>query len=763
MGTLRHTGETRQKKMSLLSPFSPRFVAAFVLGVAVVSLVSAGRDVSVRLESLRRVEWDRAAREAARVSPDLVKLIAAGDTRAQREMLDLSIAQSGAIGAMVIDVKDDSATSTSGLPASLIDRGRETARMAEGRPHTEYLEAGALDVQLTTHPISRAGVVVGTLVIARDASAIASAWWTFWRGALVDVIVQVLVIVALTLLLVRWSLAAPMARMARWMRDLRVDGPNQEPVPVAAGVFQPVAHEVVQLVSSLQVARASAREEARLRDAAESRWTAERLRVHVRSKLGGRALFVISNREPYIHMRENGSIKTLQPASGLVTALEPILLACDGTWIAHGSGDADRATVDASDRLRVPQDQPEYTLRRVWLTQEEEDGYYYGFSNEGLWPLCHIAHTRPVFRAADWAHYQAANQKFAKAALEELQGTESPIVLVQDYHFALLPSLIKAERPDAQIAVFWHIPWPNPEAFGICPWQGELLDGLLGADLVGFHTQAHCNNFLETVDRALESQIDWEDFTVRRQSHVTRVRPFPISVDCPDESFPGTEDVSQPVRRAALLSELGVKSSYLGVGVDRVDYTKGIIERFHGIERFFETRPDYIGHFTFAQIAAPSRSRIQRYHDLELAIGAEASRINRRFETASWRPIVLLRQHHDHEAITRFYRAADLCFVTSLHDGMNLVAKEFVAARDDADGVLILSRFAGASGELRDALIVNPYDTDELASALHRALVMPEAEREVRMRRMRRTVREHNVYRWAGTLTSTLASIGPHA
>ena len=750
-------------KLSLLSPFSPRFVAAFVLGVTVVSLISASRDVSTRLDGLRQVERDRAGREAARVSTDLGAFIAAGDTKGQRDLLERSIVQSGAIGAVAIDVKDERTTPTSGLPAALIERSREVARAAAGKPQTEYLQAGALDVQLTTHPISRAGVPMGTLVLVRDTSPIAGAWWTNWRSAIFGLIVQVLAIVALTLLLLRWALAAPMARMARWMRDLRVGSATQQPVPLAAGIFQPLAREMVQLASSLQVARASAREEARLRDAAESRWTPDRLRVHVRSKLGQRPLFVISNREPYIHMRQNGSIKTLQPASGLVTALEPILLACDGTWIAHGSGDADRATVDADNRLRVPQDQPEYTLRRVWLTQADEDGYYYGFSNEGLWPLCHIAHTRPVFRAGDWASYQRVNEKFAQATLEELRGTESPIVLVQDYHFALLSALIKAERPDAQIAVFWHIPWPNPEAFGICPWQAELLDGLLGADLVGFHTQAHCNNFLETVDRALESQIDWENFTVRRHKHLTRVRPFPISVDVPEESAAAPDGPTQPERRVALLAELGVSSSYLGVGVDRVDYTKGIVERFHGIERFLETRPDYVGHFTFAQIAAPSRSRIQRYHDLEVQITNEANRINRRFETSSWRPIVLLTRHHDHQEILRYYRAADLCLVTSLHDGMNLVAKEFVASREDDDGVLILSRFAGASGELKDALIVNPYDTDELAESLYRALTMPEAERAARMARMRRTIREHNVYRWAGTLTSTLASIGPQA
>ncbi len=746
--------------MSFLSPLSPRLVVALTLGVTVVSLITARRDVSNRVDALRTAEIDRANQEAARLVPLLAPLIEVGETAGLSEVLARSVDRTGAIGAIAIDGADDRAVATPGLPPSVVERSRAVVRAAEGQPRIEYLTSGALDVQLTTHLVTRDGGVLGTLVLIRDASAIVHARWTFWEDALVGVLLQVLAIATLTVLLVRWSLVTPIGHLARWMQELRA-GATDQGTPPAIHLFKPLAQEVVGLVSSLQVARASAREEARLRDEGESRWTAERLRAHVHKALAGRALFVISNREPYIHTNVNGTIETSVPASGLVTALEPILRACDGTWIAHGSGDADRDMVDQADRLRVPPGEPEYTLRRVWLTPEEEQGYYYGFSNEGLWPLCHIAHTRPVFRAADWASYQLANQKFAHGALEELRGTRSPIVLVQDYHFALLPRFIKTERPDAQVAVFWHIPWPNPEAFGICPWQKDLLDGLLGADLVGFHTQAHCNNFLETVDRALESQIDWEHFTVRRNGHVTHVRPFPISVECPEPEASSQSAPSQPVQRAALAESLGVTVTYLGVGVDRIDYTKGIIERFQGIERFLETWPEYVGHFTFVQIAAPSRSRIPRYHDLEAAVEAEARRINHRFETATWRPIVLRRRHHGHDEITRFYRAADLCLVTSLHDGMNLVAKEFVAAREDGDGVLILSRFAGASGELRDALIVNPYDTDELASALHRALTMPEIEREDRMGRMRRSVREHNIFRWAGMLTATLASIGP--
>ena len=396
---------------------------------------------------------------------------------------------------------------------------------------------------------------------------------------------------------------------------------------------------------------------------------------------------------------------------------------------------------DEHDRVRVPPDHPRYTLRRVWLTNEEEAGYYQGLANEGLWPLCHIAHTRPTFRPEDWRQYQAVNQKFADAVIEEMQTAEQPVVLVQDYHFALLPRLLKERRPDARVAIFWHIPWPNPEAFGICPWQHELLDGLLGADLIGFHTQFHCNNFLETVERFLEARVEWERFTVSRHGHTTEVLPFPISVAgtdaVPDHNETGDAEEPSEVR-ADLRRKLGVDVLFLGIGVDRVDYTKGLIERFRGIERFLERHDAFLEQFTFVQIAAPSRTAIGRYADFLRSVEAEADRINRRFQQHSWKPIVLLVRHHSHEEIARYYQAADFCLITPLHDGMNLVAKEFVAARTDEDGVLILSTFAGASRELSDALIVNPYNIDALADSIHLAIEMSPRERALRMRRMRR-------------------------
>ena len=637
-------------------------------------------------------------------------------------------------------------------PATLVESAEEGS-------HSEFVTLGGVPMYVTAVPLQAGSVKLGTLSLFHDAAYIDQRTADAWRRDVVSVSLQVLLIGSVTLLTMRWAIGKPLVRMTQWLREVRTGtGPATPDLP-ADSEFGPFTLEVSRLASSFTAARAAAEEEARLRDSADSHWTTDRLRVFVQGRLGGSRLVAVSNREPYEHFRRPAGIECSVPASGLVTALEPILRACDGTWIAQATGDADRETADKLGRLRVPPDHPQYTLQRVWLTPEEAQGFYLGFANEGLWPLCHIAHTRPTFRVEDWEHYQAVNRKFAVAVLEEIRNEEHPVIVVQDYHFALLPRLIKRARPDARVAIFWHIPWPNPEAFGICPWQRELLDGLLGADLVGFHIQAHCNNFLETVDRVLESRIERERSAVSRNDHLTAVRRFPISVamdpdqgGCPAPDFPYLE-------RASLLARHGVRAAFMGVGVDRVDYTKGIPERFRGLERFFETYPSYRGEFTFVQIGAPSRSEIRRYHDLMLEVEQEADRINRRFQTSDWRPIVLLNRHHSREEILPYYRNADLCMVTSLHDGMNLVAKEYVAARSDDQGVLILSRFTGACHELVDALIVNPYDTEEVAGTIHRALEMSPEERHLRMRRMRAVVRDHNIYRWAGNLIADLCEI----
>jgi trehalose 6-phosphate synthase len=573
-----------------------------------------------------------------------------------------------------------------------------------------------------------------------------------WARAALHLLPPAVVVIAAGLLFGRRLVLRKTRVMAAWIKALTGDEPVAAPEEMF-GLFSPLVDEVERLARGLSTARASAEEEASLRHHAEAIWTPDRLKQFVRDKLHGRPVFVVANREPYSHERVGKELKVTTPASGLVTGVEPVLLACGGTWVAHGSGSADRETVDDRDRIQVPPSQPKYWLRRVWLSAEEQRGYYDGFANSGLWPLCHITHTRPEFKEQDWLQYRAVNRKFADALLEELEGTEEPCVLIQDYHFALLPRMIKEARPDARVAIFWHIPWPNFEAFRICPWQQEILDGMLGADLVGFHVQYHCNNFLETVDRALESRIDRDRFVVHRFGHETLVKPFPISIALPEPDLQPAPD------KAALLRSLGLRARFLGVGVDRIDYTKGLLERFLAIERFLEKYPQYQGQFTFVEFGAPSRTSIEAYGNLLDKVTSEADRINERFQAPGYKAIALLAKHHGHDAIRPFYRGADLCLVTSLHDGMNLVAKEFVAARDDDSGVLILSRFTGAAQELHDALVVNPYDIEQMAEAIRTALKMGEGERRRRMSAMRKRLREQNVYGWAAKLIDDLAAV----
>jgi trehalose 6-phosphate synthase len=664
-------------------------------------------------------------------------------------------------GVIIYDGNALPLAATSGLRGSMtIPPDALKLAMSRMSGYGDYRTLGRESMHFFVLPLSRADEVIGALAIFHDATYIEAQSGQIWRDTLLRILLQVLLIVLITILVVRWSFEGPIVKAATWMRELRLSGEQPTLSLFDKDLFRPLTQEVTRIVKNLEAARAAAEEEARLREASASLWTPERLRVHVQNKLQGRPLFVVSNREPYMHVHRGKTTEVLVPASGLVTALEPVLLACDGTWIAHGGGDADRETADRHARLRVPPEDARFTLRRVWLSKEEEEGYYYGFANEGLWPLCHIAHTRPIFRSGDWQHYQEVNKRFAQAVMEEMDDIENPVLLIQDYHFATLPRLVKEKRPDARVAIFWHIPWSNPQAFGICPWQREILNGLLGADLIGFHIQAHCNYFLETVDQTLEARVDWERFAVNRHNHTTQVRPLPISVSVPELSEEAqTKPGSVYFERASLFKEIGVQATFMGVGVDRVDYTKGILERFQGIERFMEKYPSYQGQFTFVQIGAPSRTHIKRYHDLFAEVGAEADRINWRFQTGEWKPIVFLSRHHGHKEIEPYYKAADLCMVTALHDGMNLVSKEFVAARDDGEGVLILSRFTGASRELRDALTVNPYDTEQLAEAIRFALEMDPEERRARMQRMRRVLKDYNVYRWAGSLITELSEI----
>ncbi|MGH8661931.1 MAG: trehalose-6-phosphate synthase [Burkholderiales bacterium] len=604
----------------------------------------------------------------------------------------------------------------------------------------ELLQRPDGPLHVAINPVTLEGETLGELVIVHDMSFVQrrsadTKKYVFYLFATIAAVVALITVVIAE---VSWR---------GWVAGIKAlisgEGPLLSPGEVRAPELRPIAKDLQALVRELEIERRS-------RDESQVTWAPDALRRILREDLKGDEVLIVSNREPYVHVRKQNVIEIQRPASGLVTALEPVMRACSGTWIAHGSGSADREAVDGADHVMVPPERPAYRIRRVWLTQEEEQGYYYGFANEGLWPLCHIAHVRPVFRAPDWEHYRTVNRRFADVVVDEAH-TEDPIVLVQDYHFALLPRLVRERLPRATIITFWHIPWPNPEAFGILPWREMILEGLLGSSILGFHTQFHCNNFLDTVDRYLEARVNRETFTITHSGEPTEVQRYPISIEWPPEALRSQPPVEEC--RSRIRTHLGVPPELrLGLGVDRLDYTKGILERFMAIERLLETEPHWIGKFSFVQIAAPSRSSIDEYRSLEGKVQALATQINRRFGHAGYQPIILIIEHHDAKDVYAYYRAADLCYVSSLHDGMNLVAKEFVAAREDDRGVLVLSQFTGAARELTEALIVNPYDIEQSAAALNLALTMPPDEQRARMRSMRNLVQEFNVFRWAGRM-----------
>lgn len=595
---------------------------------------------------------------------------------------------------------------------------------------------------------------IGQLVILNDLSFIASRSWEgrLYLWALLAILG--LGTAAVTVLTARITLRG-------WVRSLRgvLDGPLplRDIAPTDDPQIAQVVSEVRQLLRDLDISRRTVGS-IRTDEASQTQWSADTLRRILEGELSGSEIMVVSNREPYSHVRaEDGRIVVQRPASGLVTAFEAVMRACGGTWIAHGSGSADHETVGPDDSISVPPNAPSYRLRRVWLSDEEMLGYYYGFANEGLWPLCHITFSRPVFRQSDWDRYVAVNRKFAEIVVAEANRPD-PVILVQDYHFALLPRMIRERLPNATIVAFWHIPWPNPEVFGVCPWREAIVDGLLGSSVVGFHTQLHCNNFIDSADRFIECHIDREDATISVGNHSAQIRPYPISIAWPPPPLEHQPPVSECRANVFALYKLAT-DTVLAVGVERLDFTKGIPERLRAVEIFLETYPEWVGRFVLLQVAAPSRSVLPLYQEVEKDIFGITERINKRFGREGYKPVVLTIRHHEPEEVYELYRAADLCIVSSLHDGMNLVAKEFVSARDDERGVLVLSTFAGASRELMEALIVNPFDARATADTINRALRMQPEQQAERMHLMRALVRENNVFYWAGRMLLDAARI----
>ncbi len=732
--------------------------------ITIVALVAFSFSVwQARQEELRlKNELERRASIIAdSLKMSVEPLLLTEDTKYLQRIVDKFSNREKLVGIAVHDIQEnlilastDLKPKLDGNPKILAPNIQEVERM--NTEQGDFINFGKEQLHAYSVPLLSNEKISHVLTLFHDSAYIQERvrrMWinSFWRAG-----IQAFLIALMTAFLVYLNIMTPIRRTTEWIKKVRKGEAPEKFDLKGQQLLGPLANEITKMAKSLEMARLATEEEARLRHTTDSRWTPERLKEFVREKLQGKPLFVVSNREPYMHMHKAKEIECIVPASGLVTAIEPVLKACGGTWIAQGSGSADRETVDKDDKLKVPPEEPQYVLKRIWVDKELEKGFYSGFSNEGLWPLCHIAHTRPIFREKDWEAYVTVNKKFATAVLKELEGISEPNVLIQDYHFALISEMIKTKRPDARVAIFWHIPWPNPESFGICPWQREILQGMLGADVIGFHTQFHCNNFIESVDRFLESRIDYEHFTVNREGHTAWIKPFPISID-----FHSSNGDSSEIKetKESFFKKHNIQADYIGVGVDRLDYTKGIVERFRAVEHFLEKNPKYVGKFTFVELGAPSRTMIPKYKEFIDEVVQLSEKINERFRTKNWQPILLLMKHHSHAEISPFYKFADVCLVTSLHDGMNLVAKEFVSAKDNERGVLVLSQFTGASRELNDALIINPYDIGQTAEAIKLALEMPLSEQKERMQRMRQTLRDHNIYRWASELVRELAQV----
>ena len=732
-------------------------ILSIIVGVGIVALGFTAFQISTEKEKLNDELKVNTIRLAEEFYISHLKQLDTAES-AQLELTDSIISQYNFLGIAIYYNADSIQTfnllTNKFLPYTIdyiaqsisADSSMTETIKVEGRTISEYIRV-----------VQRRELPAIAIVFYSDAEYIQNIIKSIWLRNFFRWFLQALVISVVTLLIIRWGILNPLNKVIEWIKVARSGNVDQLKTRPPGSFLEPLYKEISGIAQAMQEAKAVAQEEAKVRTSAESIWTPERLNEEMKQLLQDKKLIVVSNREPYMHIRAGKEIRCIMPASGMVTALEPILKACGGLWIASGSGDADRETVDENDKVLVPPYEGKYTLRRVWLTKEQEHHFYYGFSNEGLWPLCHIAHTRPTFRMEDWEYYKEVNALYAKAVLEEIKDEEEPFILVQDYHFALLPLYIKQERPDAKVAIFWHIPWPNPESFGICPWQKELLSGMLGADLIGFHTQYHCNNFLETVNDALESRVLWESFSVKIGNHFTLVKPFPISIAFTLKDYDNSN--GSRLSPSEILKQQGINAEYMAVGVERIDYTKGLIEKFLAIERFLEKYPQYLGKFTLVQIGAVSRALLKTYSDTVNSVETEINRINWKFKTKNWQPILFLKKHHSHEEISPFYKSANLCMVTSLHDGMNLVAKEFIAARNYNDGVLILSRFAGASQELHGALIINPYDIEQSADAIKIALEMSIEQQTLKMKQLRRTIMNHNVYSWASNILRSMASI----
>lgn len=482
----------------------------------------------------------------------------------------------------------------------------------------------------------------------------------------------------------------------------------------------------------------------------------ERLIETARRKIAGKEFIVVSHSEPYVHYSEGGKIKWRKATGGLVTALDPVMRACGGTWIAYAAGEADMESVNWDGMVKVPPGKQQYSLKRVALGSKDVANYLEGVSHSSLWPWCHFAYVRPAFKDYRWPSYVKVNKKFADTVLSHI-GDRKGFVWIQDYHLALVGKYIKEKRPDIATAHFWHIPWPNSEIFKICPWGNEIVEALLHNDLVGFQIRYYANNFLDSVDQSLECRVDRERSAIFYRGSQTLVKDFPISIDC--KQVEETSNLVDGRRMDAMRQRLGLPAEKIIVGVDRLDYGKGLAEKMMAFDEFLQQFPEWRGKVTLVQVASPTRSSVPEYKSNAEKVFSLVEEINYKWGDGKWRPVIFLSAFMGYEDIITLYRMADCCLVTSLHDGMNLVSKEYVIARKDGNGVLLLSKFTGSSRELPQALLLNPYAIAETAGKIKEALEMPIAERKTRMEKMRREIQENDIYKWAADFVGHIAKL----
>ncbi len=731
-----------------------------ILGmIAIISVIIFGfalNQVRVEQISLASDLESRTRLLAESLKESVEPLYLSNSEEALQSVMDRFTDRQRLLGLAVYDNKGNLVAASAGLPEAAIQGAVLAGKVMDANKEAGlFVETVGGKVYDLAVPLYQENVVVGALLVVQRADYIDVAISEIWTSNFYRFLVQSLVVALTIMIILRFFIFRPVAMMVLSIRAALSGKIDQRLAKANYNFFNPLAREISRITKSLLQARSAASEEARMRlKKIDTPWTAERLQEFIKAYMKDRKIFAVSNTEPYMHKKINGKIQYIIPASGVITAMEPVMRACGGLWLTRGVTEEDKIVVGADNKIQVPPEEPRYILKRIWLTEQENNGFNVGFCSETLWPLCHSVYVRPVFRKDDWLEYRRVNGKFTENILSEIRNVQRPLILVQDYHFALLPQMVKKARPDAQVSIFWHIPWPSADIFNVCPWKKEILEGILGADVIGFHTRQYCNNFMDTVSREIEAVVDMEQFSITRSGHTSYIKRIPISV-----AFSNGKPVlnNEENRNADYAKRYGIKTKYLGLGVDRLDYIKGIPERFKAIEFFFDRYPHYREQLTFLQISPLSRQQVVQYQIFGKEVVAEMERINLKFATDKWQPIRLVRENLSHEELHFLYRQANFCLITSLHDGMNMVAKEYAAARHDDAGVLILSQFTGASRDMKGAVIVNPYSAEQTAAAMHTAITMPLSEQRRRMVKMREAVKNYNVYRWSAELIKATA------